>query len=386
MRITYIAQDIDSVTGVGRIALAYARGMTAAGHDVDLICQRCSSDGQRARRIPGFPALPSVDKFLFRIGEPVASRPARGDIRHAFGIGSRAHVVSAQSCHRSGVEMQRALPAGRIRSRNFGMYDRLSLQDEARLMTSPDTRIILAVSGMVRDQLLHWYAIPPEKIVVVPNGIDVSRFTVPLDLDLVRREYGMRPDRLAVGFLGNEFERKGVQTIIEALPLLGDIPLDVIVAGADDPGPFRLRAEQLGVSDQVRFVGRVTNPEKFLRSLDLFAFPVNYEPFGMVVIEAMAAGVPVITARAVGAIEGTTDGHHAIFLDDPLSAGELATQVRRVLDDRQLRDRLATEGRAAAMAFAWPRIISDIESLYRMIAGDSRSAAGSNVHSRNTPR
>ncbi len=386
MNITYIAQDIDAVTGIGRIVLAYARGMAAAGHEVDLISQRCSSTDLRVHRVAGFPALRSVDKFLFRVGEPLASHRTKAGIRHAFGIGSYADVVSAQSCHRSGVALQRALPTGRIRTRNFGVYDRLSLEDESRLMTSPKTRLVLAVSGLVRDQLLHWYDIDPGKVVVVPNGIDVARYSAPFDREAVRGRFGMRPDRLVVGFLGNEFERKGVQTIIEALPLLADVPLDVFVGGADDPGPFQRRAEDLSVVDRVHFVGRVTDPESFLRSLDVFVFPVHYEPFGMVVIEAMAAGIPVITARTVGAVEGMTDGQEGLFLEDPLSAQEVAGRIRAAVEDRTLRDRIVERGSAAAMQFAWPRIISELERLYRSLDGDPATAPATHAHGGTRPR
>jgi UDP-glucose:(heptosyl)LPS alpha-1,3-glucosyltransferase len=269
--------------------------------------------------------------------------------------------------------MQRALPSGRLRRRNFGLYDRLSLEDESRLMTSPETRMVLAVSGLVRDQLIRWYNIPEAKITVIPNGIDTARYSEALDREAVRRRFGMKPDGLVLGFLGNEFDRKGVQTIIEALPLLGDIPLDVFIAGADDPAPFQRRAGQLAVSDRIHFVGRVADPEVFLRVLDVFVFPVNYEPFGMVVTEAMAAGVPVITARTVGAVENMSDEREGLFLADPLSASELAASMRRLAADRALRERIGRSGREAAAAFDWPSICGRIEHLYRrLVENDAR--------------
>ena len=374
MRITYIAQDIDSVSGLGRIALAYATAMTSAGHDITLLCQRSSAPGMRRAIVPGFPGVRSVDKLLFRVSEPVRSLAARGDIRHAFGIGSRADIVSAQSCHRSGVEFQKNLPSERIRRRNFGLYDMLSLQDEHRLMTSPRTRLVLAVSDLVRSQLIRWYGLPEEKIIVLPNGIDTARYATPLDRDAARERYRMPKGSFILGFLGNEFDRKGVQTIIEALPLLRDLPLSVCVAGADDPTPYIRRADALSVGGRVHFIGRVREPEEFLRTLDMFVFPVNYEPFGMVVTEAMAAGVPVITARAVGAVEGMTSGQEGLFLDDPLSATELASAIRRLVADPVLRDHIARTGRQAASAFDWHVICSRLETVYRTVNAASRGS------------
>ena len=371
MKIMYLAQDVDEVTGLGRIALAYARAMASAGHEVTLVCQRSSTADLHRRIVPGFPGVPAIDKLLFLLAEPLRSRTVSSDIRHAFGIGSWAGIVSAQSCHRSGVELQRQLPPGRMRRRNLGVYDVLSLQDERRLMTSPRTRTVLAVSDLVRTQLLHWYGLPEEKIVVLPNGIDTARYAAPFDREAVRAKYGMAHGSLVLGFLGNEFDRKGVQTIIEALPVLRDLPLNVYIGGADDPAPFIRRAGDLAVRERIHFVGRVHEPEEFLRTLDMFVFPVHYEPFGMVVTEAMAAGVPVITARAVGAVEGMTDGQQGVFLEDPLSAAELASAIRRLASNEAMRNHIGGSGREAASAFDWRVICARLESIYRSTTGGS---------------
>jgi glycosyltransferase involved in cell wall biosynthesis len=373
MKLCYIAQDIDGVTGLGRITLAYAEAMVAAGHDVTLVCQRSTAQGLRTLSVPGFPRLKSIDKALFRFAEPSRTRSAAGSIVHAMGIGASADVVSAQSCHRSGVAFRNELPGGRLKRRNFGVYDALSLQDERRLMTSSRTRVVLAVSGLVRSQLIRWYGVPEEKIVILPNGIDTARYEAPFDSADARTKYGIRPGELVLGFLGNEFDRKGVQTIIEALPLLREIPVGVYVAGADDPAPFQQLAGDLGVADRVHFIGRVQEPELFLRSLDMFVFPVVYEPFGMVITEAMAAGIPVITSRTAGAVEGLRAGEEILLLDDPHSAAELAGQIQRVVADDALRARLSAGARRASEQFAWPSIIGRLETVYHRVLGSDPS-------------
>ncbi len=89
---------------------------------------------------------------------------------------------------------------------------------------------------------------------------------------------------------------------------------------------------------------------------DVFIFPTLYEPFGMVVLEAMAAGLPVIASRNCGATEGMTHGLHGIFLDDPTSAGELAEWIRTLLADDVLSRKISEGGRNIARTFCWDTI------------------------------
>ncbi len=371
MKITYLAQDVDAVSGIGRVFSALASGMAARGHDVSVICQRSALTVPHTVRLPGLASVHAVDKLLFRYGERALAPRHRRGLVHSAGVGHRADVVSAGSCHRAAVEIQRALPASRLHHRNLGLFDRISLADEHRLMTASTTKAILAVSRLVRDQLLHWYDLPPDKVVVIPNGIDVAKYTGPLDREVTRVMYGLEERAFTIGFLGNEFDRKGVQTIIEALPLLRDLPLRAVIAGGDDPGPYMRMAAELRVDGSIHWTGRIDRPESFLRVLDLFVFPVHYEPFGMVVPESMAAGVPVITTRTVGAVEDLKEGEEVLLLDDPHSASELAGQIRRVFASNDLRIRLAAAGKLASGRFAWPSIIDRVEAVYDGILGST---------------
>jgi len=168
-------------------------------------------------------------------------------------------------------------------------------------------------------------------------------------------------------FVGNEFDRKGLQTVIEALPSLSQYPLHVRVAGNDNPRPYKRRAAELNVLDRLEFLGSVPAPEPLFMKAGALVFPTHYEPFGMVIIEAMAAGIPVITTRSAGAAEGLTDGVHGLFLDDPCSADELSQRMSAVLEDGALRETLSRNGRIAAERYDWSVIAAQHLDLYRKI-------------------
>ena len=370
MKIAYLTQSVDHVSGLGRIVAAIGSHMITRGHEVSCVSQVCEEPRMQWLRIPRSHLSNGLDKILYRAFEPGMTRKVNAQVSHSMGVGWSADVVSAQSCHRAGMEMRNTLPANRIKRRNLGLYDRLSLADESRLMSSKSTRVIVAVSELVRNQLIHWYGIPQQKIVVIPNGIDTKKYAEPIDRDRVRTRFRIQHETTALGFLGNEFDRKGVQTIIEALPALRDLPVHLFVAGGDDSWPFQRLAEKLGVAQQVHFMGRITFPEEFLRVIDLFVFPVVYEPFGMVVIEAMAAGTPVITTESVGAVEGMTNGREGVFLQDPHSAQELSGAIRTVCEDRELRESLSQAGRLAAQKFEWGAIGSTVEQVYQRVLAE----------------
>jgi UDP-glucose:(heptosyl)LPS alpha-1,3-glucosyltransferase len=358
--ITLVAQSVDDSTGLGRIASALAGEYITTGHEVHIVSQQCIATPGSWHRVPSFALTPALGKIAFRLFEPSRSRSVHDSIIHAFGVGAEADFVAAQSCHKAAVKLQRIRGTNRIANRNWGLYDRLSVGDERRLFTSPRLKRIVAVSQLVREQILEEYRIPGEAVCVIPNGVHLSRFPKQGKSETPSRSFVLL-------FVGNEFDRKGLQTAIEALPLLSEFPLELHVAGSDDPAPYAQRARELKVIDRVKFLGSVAAPESLFTQADAFVFPTYYEPFGMVIIEAMAAGIPVITTRAAGAVEGLTDGVHGLYVDDPCSAEEVAGRLRMLLNDAGLRRSLSANGLTAAQSYGWPVIAARYLELYRIM-------------------
>jgi UDP-glucose:(heptosyl)LPS alpha-1,3-glucosyltransferase len=240
---------------------------------------------------------------------------------------------------------------------NLGLYDMVSLSDEKALLTSPKTKRIIACSNLVKKQIVQYYGVNPAHIEVIPNGITPRecerRSTNPMEM---RKEWGISREDKVLLFMGNEFARKGLPTVLEAMARLAMPDLRLLVAGSGNIPPYKDLAEALRLTGRVTFLGSVEDPERWFDISDLFIFPTLYEPFGMVVMEAMAAGVPVITSRSCGATEGMTHGLHGIFLDDPTSAGEVAEWIRTLLGDKSLRMKLSAAGRNIAGQFCWDTV------------------------------
>ncbi|MFI2611067.1 glycosyltransferase [Kitasatospora sp. NPDC018619] len=246
--------------------------------------------------------------------------------------------------------------------------------------TSPPTRIaieaalgrsVATVIATCRDEVaeLRAMGVPEDRIEVVPCGVDPRRFS-PHGPRAPRTD---RPRLLAVGRL---VARKGVHLAVDALPRLPGVEL--LVAGGppvdrldEEPEARRLRARaaELGVADRLVLLGGVSSARMpaLLRSADLVLCPARYEPFGIVPLEAMACGVPVV-ATAVGGHLDTVVHHRTGLLVRPDSTDALTAAVVTMLADPATRAAYGTAGRRRVEhRFAWQSVAESTEQVYREV-------------------
>ena len=200
---------------------------------------------------------------------------------------------------------------------------------------------------------------------IVPNGAEIERFehAEPAELSPGRR----------IVFVGRLDPRKGFPIAVEALrQLAGEYPDVRLVAAGDGPERSAVRELPPEIRARVDLLGTVRNTDlpPVLAAAEVFVAPsLGGESFGMVLIEAMAAGVPVVASRIPGYDEVVRDGVDGLLVP-PGDPDALAANVRRLLEDRGLAGRLADSGRARARGFSWDVVLDQIEAAY----GDARSA------------
>ncbi len=367
MRITFIAQSVDNRTGIGRVVLNLAREFVKSGHVLSIVAQQTEDipSGVQVKSVASFPMSNAMSKLCFRLD---GSSRFKSDITIAFGVGREADIVVAGSCHRAGMEIREKFRRNLRWRRNAGLYDLISLQDEERLFTASDTRRIVAVSNLVKSQICQYYAVLPEKIVVIPNGIEPDWFEMP-EGNKIRASLGFGDEDVVILFAGNEFDRKGLETVIEALT---QVPSHcrLLVLGDDDPSFYKRKARHLNVSERVTFIGSLPNPRSAFAVADILALPSIYEPFGMVIPEAMAAGIPVIASKMCGAVEGLEHGVHGLFLDDPLSADELAKYIRVLMDNDSLAQSIVATAKSHARTLLWENVARQMHQLCEEVVGE----------------
>ncbi len=240
-------------------------------------------------------------------------------------------VLWVQSVHRAWLQAARTVQMGRVAlpaRLRFVMPRHLALLAmESQYFRHGDPRRILCTSEREVDDLALLYRVDRALMTVVPNPFDPERFNLERrtrDRAGARCDLGIQDDELAMVFIANELHRKGLGQTLEAMALNGDRRMTLHVVGKAGLGPYRATIHRLGLDDRVRYHGPSRDVGWQLAAADLMVLPTQYEPFGLVIVEALASGVPVITSRLAGAAEAVCHGRTGWILEDPYDAEELA--------------------------------------------------------------
>ena len=220
---------------------------------------------------------------------------------------------------------------------------------EKRFLLSMERRAVLhegvrihAESEIVHADLERYYGIDPSRMALITPGIDLDEFGVG-DREAARRELGL-PDGLLILFCGHDFERKGLDRLIDAAARMQH-PARLVVLGGGPAGPFAARAREAGV--EVHFAGGRLDPARYYQAADIFALPTRLDMWGMPVLEAMAAGTPPVVTGSAGVAAAVANGVSGVVLGEPFQIDELASALDRLAGDPALRERLGAAGIAA---------------------------------------
>ncbi|MFZ0699050.1 MAG: glycosyltransferase family 4 protein [Thermoplasmata archaeon] len=226
--------------------------------------------------------------------------------------------------------------------------------DRVVALTAPEARS-LASLGVDRD-----------RIRIIPNGIELEDFLPP-------RTVARRVGPLRILYVGRiDTEQKGLEDLLRAIAELGratEVSLRVVGEDWGAAPTLRILSRRLGIESVVVWTG-VVSPAALREeyaSADLFVLPSRFEPFGIVLLEAMASGLPVIATRVGGIPEVVTDGRTGVLVP-PRDPSALAAALGRLANDSELRTHMGNEGRARAMEFSWPRLIPQFLALFRELS------------------
>jgi UDP-glucose:(heptosyl)LPS alpha-1,3-glucosyltransferase len=214
-------------------------------------------------------------------------------------------------------------------------------------------RRIIALTGEVKADLGRFYGVPPGDIDVVPNGFAPEEFNVPRARgirDAMRAELGYTPEQKVIVFVANELDRKGYPALLASVEAMADPRLRILVAGRIAPAPHPL----------VNYVGSTREVARYYAAADVFALPTLYEAWGLVIVEAMATGLPVLTSRLAGASVAVQEGVTGNLLDDPTDQSEIIAKLRPLIDGEHAS---AEEIAASVEKYTWSRVLLQYEQV-----------------------
>jgi glycosyltransferase involved in cell wall biosynthesis len=230
--------------------------------------------------------------------------------------------------------------------------------------------IVLASDSLI-GQVIEAYPDCRSAISVVTPGIDLVRARAVFDQKLqARHRLGLPTQGRGILFVGNDYRKKGLTTLLGAL---AELPSDCFLMVVGNPAQisqFKTMAEMLSLTSRVFFLGVCKNLDDAYQAADCLAHPTLEDTFAMVVLEAMAFGLPVVvSAEKYCGIAGLLSHEvDALILDDPTQVQDLASAIGQLLEDDSLRERLIQNGLAFAGQHLWQNAANAYDAIYRAAA------------------
>lgn len=255
------------------------------------------------------------------------------------------------------------------------------LEGEAQVMSFADR--LVAATPLERAQMVWLYGAEASRIAIAPCGVDLELFQ-PVPPDEAKLILGLPPDRRIVLFVGRIERLKGIETLLRAMAQVApEVPhwredlSVIIIGGAQGSGLERVQAElarleslraELGIEDLVTFQGAKDQDTLvyYYSAAEMVVMPSHYESFGMVALEAMACGTPVVASKVGGLAFSVQDGQTG-FLVPERDAEALAARIKLLLSDGELRRELGQHAAHWARRYGWPVIADQIIDLYQQI-------------------
>lgn len=384
MRVALVTHSVVRNDGQGRMNYELARHCLRSGVGVHLVADRVAPDLLELGA-EWTPVHPRVDRpVLFKIVGFVRGADrvvaSLGDVDVVVGNGrslSCQHDVNiANFVHAAYQTHGLPLETGRgpVRNAYQRVFTALNVRWEREAFSAAE--VVVAISDRVRSELIA-VGVPASKVRTIVYGVDTDEFrpaSTPAERDRATLGLPTGPGPLAI-FAGDiRTARKNLGTVLEAMWAVPALQLAVV--GETAGSPFPAVAERLGLAGRVHFLGFRHDMAEVMRACDLFVFPTRYEPFGLVILEALASGLPVVTSAVAGAAELLTP-QCGVAVDDPEDAAVLARAVGDLVGNPAGLAAASAEAREVAEGHGWAAMGDRYLELFERIAGSRVTAAPS---------
>jgi D-inositol-3-phosphate glycosyltransferase len=316
---------------------------------------------------------PYVDEFAEGIRAYAAAEGLSYDVVHShYWVAGLAGAALKKRWGVPHVTMFHTL--GEVKNRSSLSESESPLRISAEAVVVADADRVICATEHEKSLLAHLYDADPQRIEVVPLGVDVERFK-PLDKEDARRQLGFEDARIIL-FVGRIEPLKGVDILINAAAMLeSDVECSVLIVGGDESSKAQIAqlqglASDLGIEHRVAFVGAVDHDKLplFYNAADVCVVPSHYESFGLVAVEAMACGVPVVASR-VGGLTGTVKDGETGYLIPWLCPEPFAERIEMLLDNESLRRNLGEAAREAVGRYRWESVAARVMGVYASLNG-----------------
>lgn len=378
IRVLHVFFDL-STGGVERLITDLVAGLTGPRFRVSVATYRDGPFGPEVRRSGGSVAILGAPDIRLRLTRAATHfRRLRAvlsggfDVVHTHSLGILWRVLVASLPRRT----WRWIHTEHIRVDVPDLYAPRLLRYAPILLRQPDA--LTGVSSTICEYYVTSARIPAKRVHCVPNGVDLRRFDRRDDPNMIRRRLGIPDDAWLIGTVANLRREKNHSGLFKAfVRVRAAAPRAHLVLAGEGPQLAALQSEarRLGIDAFVHFLGPRTDVPEILNALDLYCLPSRFEGIPISILEAMAAGCPVVATRVPGTVDVVQDGRTGVLVpvDDPQ---QLADQLLRLGADAQLRTRIVDAARVYVAEYATSSaMLGHYARLYNGLVEDSSELA-----------
>jgi len=231
---------------------------------------------------------------------------------------------------------------------------------------------LVAVSKKVANDLHRHYGVPLA-LPIAYLGIDIQKFNPQVRTSLrlqARKALNLRDEIFTILLIGNDWRKKGLDCLLEAIYRLKSLPICLLVVGKDDPNPYLVRIRERGLNGRVTFLPPRPDVEAYYAAADAYVAPSLEDAFALPPAEAMACGLPVIVSSQAGVSEIIKDGVDGLILKDPRDPEELSRLLQLLYSDKSLQERLSQNASQTAQQFTWERNAQVMHEVFLQVANE----------------
>ncbi len=372
MRLAVVTHNVIRGDGQGRANYEIVRHAHRNGVEVTLIADRVApeleAEGIRWIRLQPKQRgnwLVHGLEFVFRANRLLKSMRGEFDLIHGYGycLDCPHHVNTSQFVHSAW--RKSPVHVARLHRNLYGayqwLYSYINAVGEKRAYSN--AKVLVPASSTVRQELIS-LGFPSDRMHVILNGVEPREFHPGR---IARATLNLPADVPLALFAGDiRTNRKNLDTVLKALAQTPGLHLAVV--GRKANSPFPAMAEQLQVAERTHFLDFRTDIADIMRATDFFVFPSRYEACALVLVEAIASGLPVITAKTTGGSEVITNAS-GILVDDPNDVGALAKAMVALAGDPERRRVMSEAAVASSQQYTWDKIAGQYLALYHEVAG-----------------
>jgi len=367
--------------GVEQWTSQAVRELAARGHEVHVVARRFSADAL-AMPIIAHPLGKVRGRIAFARAAAQTLRGMTLDVVHDTGCGWQCDVFQPHGGSRVAAAARNLLllpPWMRRMKRSvsrllprYRQFDTLSARQYAA-----DGRLVLALSRRVAADLVRLHGVAREQLRLIYNGVNTDRFSPAhreLHRDRIRAALGIAESSTLLLIVAHNFRLKGVPMLLEAMARWPyRAAADLVVVGGKHVERFAQAARRMGLEGRTHFVGAVEDTVPYYAAADVYVHPTFYDPCSLVVLEALASGLPVVTTRQNGASELMRDGREGALLDDPADVESFLVRLGPLLEPAWRR-RMGRAARKLAIKHTFKQNIDELVAVYEEVCQSRRRA------------